>query len=205
MKKKPSASFLVSLIISTLILGGPMTLTTVANDSGSFFAGYSLNIKSDKLLAAGTDAVPRAPLEPASFRRSAELMLARFVGQEELTVGQLLRVRVMIDPAGQSINLVDAELTFSSSTLRLIQIDSDPSDFSLHLVSNKETGVASLIAMQPWPGIATSSVVADLVFMAQGSGPAEINFAPASSVLANDGFGTDVLKMASAINFTVNN
>jgi hypothetical protein len=109
----------------------------------------------------------------------------------------------MVDPAGQSINLVDAELNYSTSTLKLVEIDSSVADFYMNLISGKSTGAASIIAMQPWPGIATSSVVADLVFLALDSGRAEINFNQESMVLANDGYGTDVLSTTESASFLI--
>ena len=193
---------MVLLIIAMLVFSGPMKMIAAADDSDLFFATFSFITNNDKLPVPETETDSRLPAVVAGTS-TAELRFAALFNQENLAVGQEFRIRVMVDPAGQSINLVDAELYYSTSTLYLVEIDTTNSDFSLNLIGNTNLGTASLIAMQPWPGVATSSLVADLVFLSLAPGTAEVDFRPESTVLANDGYGTDVLKSAEAIDFII--
>jgi hypothetical protein len=184
------------------LFGEPMKMIAVADDGGSFFAGYSLFLNKEKLPQISLTDSPKSN-ETTNTDISTRFFFARFIVPGSPTVGQPIRIRAYVNPVGQSINLIKAEITYSTSTLRLTEIDSYVSDFSLNLISDIQTGSASIIAMQPWPGIATSSVVVDLVLMPLAAGPAEINFTPKSAAFANDGFGTEVFTVSEPVSFTI--
>lgn len=203
MKIKPSPCWLVSLIMVVILFGEPMKMIAVADDGGSFFADFSLLINKEKLPVTAVSVGTDGSAEQSETDVLTRLFFSRFVGFEDPAVGQIIRVRALVSPTGQSINLLNARITYSTSTLRLVEVDSNVSDFSLNLIGDQSAGSVSIIGMQPWPGIATSSVLADLVFMTIAAGQAEINFAPESSALANDGYGTEVFTAAEASSFIV--
>jgi hypothetical protein len=185
------------------LFGEPMKMIAVAQDSGSFFAGYSLFVNEEKFPAPAATYSSSEPSAGENIDILTRMFFARLIDQETPVAGQTIRIRALVDPIGQAINLVNADITYSTSTLRLVGIDSEVSDFSLNLIKDSRAGAVSVIAMQPWPGVASGSIVVDLVFLALKAGPAEIDFAPSSTAFANDGQGTEVVTSAEPANFII--
>jgi hypothetical protein len=68
------------------------------------------------------------------------------------------------------------------------------SPFPIHLTTQFATADFSrAVQVAPNPGITTSSTIAQLTFVALSPGVTTITISTSSLILANDGFGTDVL------------
>lgn len=112
-------------------------------------------------------------------------------------VGGNFNVSLVLNTKDVPINIVESELFFPPDKLQLaapsfgesiIQIWPTPPVFS------NVDGRVYLVGGKPSPGITTrKGVVLTLAFKVVGSGTGEIKFGPKSSVLANDGAGTDLL------------
>ncbi len=120
-------------------------------------------------------------------------------------VGGTLNVSLVLDTDDKAVNVIESELFFPPDKLQLaapsfgesiIQIWPTPP-----LFSNSE-GRVYLIGGKPSPGITTKNgTVLTLTFKVVSAGSGEIRFGKKSSVLANDGAGTDVLNSKTTASF----
>lgn len=110
-------------------------------------------------------------------------------------------VRVSTNPNGQAINAVGTVINFSTSTIKAINIDLTNSLCSLFIFNtiDNQTGQVNIMCGKPYPGINTESTIAEITFQRLNTATSSIAFDPSSMVLANDGFGTDVLKTLNNI------
>lgn len=121
-------------------------------------------------------------------------------------VGKTISVRVLVGSGGQSINAVDGSISFSNDTLSLVGIS--------------KSGIVNLWAQDPtfsnssgtanFQGVILSGysggggTVVTLTFKAKAVGAATVSISSGgSSVLLNDGNGTNVLSGTSGANFTI--
>jgi len=112
-------------------------------------------------------------------------------------VGSTFNLSVVLDTKGNSVNTAEIEILFPSDKIQLaspsvgqsiVQLWSAPPSFS-----NKE-GVVYFVGGIPSPGIITADgVVLTFTFRVIAPGDAEIKFGSRTSILANDGRGTDIL------------
>lgn len=108
--------------------------------------------------------------------------------------GQTFSVTVRADPEGQSINAVEASLTFDTSQLSVVSIAKTGSVFSLWTTEPTFSNSAGTIEFgggSPTP-FSSISTIAVITFRAVSEGTASVDFQNASA-LAADGLGTDVL------------
>ena len=120
-------------------------------------------------------------------------------------LGSTFDVSLIINTEGVPINTIEAELTFPPDKLQIanpslgksiVQIWASPPTFS-----NQE-GRIYFIGGIPTPGINTSEgIVQSFTFRVVSPGEAKISFGKNTSVLANDGLGTKVLKQTSPASF----
>jgi len=118
-------------------------------------------------------------------------------GSGAFLVGSTFNLSVVLDTKGNSINTAEIEIMFPpdkvqlaspSVGLSIIQLWPAPPSFS-----NKK-GQVYFVGGIPSPGIITSDgVVLTLTFRVVAPGDAEIKFGGRTSILANDGRGTDIL------------
>lgn len=122
-------------------------------------------------------------------------------GTGSFVLGSTFDVSVILNTQGASVNTVEAELAFPPKILQLVnpslgksivQIWASPPTYS------NEEGRIYLIGGIPAPGITTSEgIVQSFTFRVVSPGEAKISFGGQTSVLANDGLGTDVLKQVA--------
>ncbi len=113
-----------------------------------------------------------------------------------------IKLSIIVNPNDQSINTVLASLKYPKDDLEFLRTDKANSDFSIFLENNDEKkGILTIISLQPFPGIEKKANMIDLVFRPLKKGLVEIEFLKDSVVLANDGYGTNVLKEKSGISF----
>ena len=118
--------------------------------------------------------------------------------------GQTFTITVQADPKGDSINAVEAELSFDSSVLSVVSISKDGSAFSLWTTEPTFSNSAGTIAFgggSPTPFSSRSSLVS-ITFRTTGTGDGQVSFSDAS-VLAADGLGTDVVGNTPGATYTV--
>ncbi|NTW22401.1 hypothetical protein HGA34_02525 [Candidatus Falkowbacteria bacterium] len=155
-------------------------------------------------IMAGTQEI--APLGPAGddydYTRSASLSIEADL-PAAVTLGQTISVRLMVNPGESAINVAKASLAYTAETLTLVAIDGEDAPFSI--IFDNQTGIGELAVtgMQPAPGISAKAQVAELYFIAAAPGEARIDFLPGSMVLANDGYGSDVLASAQGTAFAI--
>ena len=120
-------------------------------------------------------------------------------------VGSTFELSIVLDTKGVAVNTVEIELLFPRDKLQvatpsvgqsIIQLWPAPPTFS-----NRE-GRIYFVGGIPSPGIVTSQgVILTLTFRVIAPGEGSIKFGEASSILANDGQGTDILGTAGAAFF----
>jgi len=106
---------------------------------------------------------------------------------------------LVVDPAGEEINTVSTEISYPVDKLSLLEINKDNSFCSLFVEDENDNinGKIKISCIKPFPGVDTLSNVVTLTFTTQATGTADLDLSPDSLVLANDGYGTDVLKAAT--------
>jgi hypothetical protein len=114
-------------------------------------------------------------------------------------VGDELTLDLVVDPAGEEINTVSTEISFPADKLFLENLDKGKSFCSFFVEEdiNNYTGKIKISCLAPFPGTDKMSNVVSLVFKKIKSGAADLSLATSSMVLANDGYGTNVLKNLS--------
>ncbi len=130
------------------------------------------------------------------YAHAATLRLSPAEGS--FVLGSTFDVSIILNTQGAAVNTVETELTFPPKILQLVnpslgrsivQIWASPPTYS-----NQE-GRIYLIGGIPAPGITTSEgIVQSFTFRVIAPGQAKIGFGARTSILANDGLGTDVLK-----------
>lgn len=120
-------------------------------------------------------------------------------------VGGTFDVSLILDTKDVPVNIIESELFFPPDKLQLAAPSFGESIIQMWptppLFSNEE-GRVYLVGGKPSPGINTrKGLILTLTFRVVSSGQGEIRFGKKSSVLANDGAGTDVLQTRLPISF----
>lgn len=136
--------------------------------------------------------IPRSDTNSAG---KAALFLSPATGT--FLVGSTFDLSIVLDTKGAPVNTLEVELEFPADKIQIanpsigrsvVQVWAAPPTFS-----NREGGVY-FVGGVPSPGIVTSDgVVLTLTFRVIAPGDGEIRFGKRTSVLANDGKGTDIL------------
>lgn len=110
--------------------------------------------------------------------------------------GDFLRLDLVVDPHEEEINAVGAEISFPAEKMSLIEMGKNDSfcSFFIEEKIDNQAGRAKISCSVPYPGIAKPGNVITLIFKKNGAGRAELSLRPEAEVLANDGYGTNVLK-----------
>jgi hypothetical protein len=122
-------------------------------------------------------------------------------------VGSIITARVVVRSGGQSINAVSGQIHFSNDTLTLVGVSKGSSIITLWAQDPTYSNSAGTLSFQ---GVTlngytgNSGTVVTLTFRAKASGVGTIDIASSgSSVLLNDGNGTDVLSDTNGASFTL--
>ena len=115
-------------------------------------------------------------------------------------------VIIKIYSGGEAINAAQAELYFNPAQMEITSIDTSNSLCLQNLFVEKkfdnEAGKISIVCGVPSPGFKnTSGEIARFTFHPKQTGEMEIAFGPETKVLANDGLGTDVLRMSTGASY----
>ena len=115
-------------------------------------------------------------------------------------------MKVLVNTDGATINTAAATIEFPTDLLQVMSVSESSSIFSLWVQNpafSNADGTITFTGGLPSPGYTgASGEVVSIVFMAKKQGTASIIFSN-SSVLQNDGFGTDVLTATEPATITI--
>ncbi len=125
----------------------------------------------------------------------------------DVSVGNILSVKVLVDTNGKVINSANGVIQFPSDLLDVLSISKSSSIFSLWVEDPKFSNSVGQITFNgglPNPGyIGNNGEIISIVFKAKKQGVASILFLDVA-VLANDGLGTDILSSKNSTSFNIN-
>jgi hypothetical protein len=161
-------------------------------------SSYSLRVKE-----ANLPQTARQPEEPTVKAKDRAAIVYFLSDRKRVRVGQRFRLDLVLDPGGQAVNVASLKVSFATDTLAFVGADYERSAFSLFLAENVIGNSVTVVTFQPSPGIATTSNVASLEFMAIGKGHSVVSYDGEPEILANDGFGTNVYSDKSDIDLII--
>lgn len=120
------------------------------------------------------------------------------------SAGQTFTATIQVVPGSDSINAVEAELSFDTNALSVVSVAKTGSAFTLWPVEPEFSNGAGTITFGGGhtAPITSQSTLLQVTFRASGEGDASVSFS-SGSVLAADGQGTDVLENSNGAVFTV--
>ena len=143
-------------------------------------------------------------ISSATHAKAAQLLLSPPTGTFQ--VGSTFDVGLFLDTQGQAVNLVDANLIFPPDTLQLVSPTLGQSIFSMWTaqpVFDNQKGLVKLSGGMPGGLTVSRGLITTLTFrVKQASSAAVIKFADDSTVMANDGVGTNILTNAQSAVYT---
>lgn len=147
---------------------------------------------------------PTFPVTTQAQTEGTQLFFSPAAGTN--LVGSTFDVSVLLNSQGQSINTVQVDISFPADKLRIVKPSSDKSLLAIWLeppVYSNVNGTAHLVGVIP-NGITTSSgLVSTITFEAINPGTAVVEIRSSSSVLANDGLGTQTLSGLGRATFSI--
>ena len=137
---------------------------------------------------------PIAPL-PIPLKRSIKKVSLMLIVPQSIVVhvGDFFPVTLELTATTTPVNTIDVSIAYPTSSVRLIAKDESVSPLAIHLVNPPPNNLSETTQIQPSPGIQSIATLAKFTFQALRSGTVTITIASSSRILANDGFGTDVL------------
>lgn len=166
-------------------------------------SSYSYRVK-DENLPKINPIMNNEAIQAKALATSSILSLVPALNQAAPDVGKKFIVDMVVNPGGQALNVVNATIKYSTSTLMLTQIDYSKSAFSIFLKERFSNNTATITGLQPSPGIRAKTNVVSFVFKVVGKGEANVEFSGDISTLANDGFGTNIFKEAENYTTLIN-
>jgi len=140
----------------------------------------------------------------AQTRPSASLFFAPISGT--YAIGETFNVGVRLSSPSESTNAAQGTISFPNDTLEVVRISHSGSIFTLWpqepAFSNTD-GTISFAGGLPNPGFkGESALIFTIGFRGKNRGQAKINFT-SGTILANDGFGTDITKLLGSGNYII--
>jgi hypothetical protein len=122
------------------------------------------------------------------------------------TEGQTFSVRVMVTSQAQAVNAVSATLSFPADKLQIVSVSKIGSILNLWVEEpaySNAKGTLSLEGVVPNPGFTgANGPVLTINFRVIALGTASLSF-PSGSLLANDGYGTNILRNRGTASYTL--
>jgi len=137
-----------------------------------------------------------------AFADAANLSVSPSSGS--YSAGQTFTATIQVDPAGDSVNAVEADLTFDKTVLSVVNVSKTGSVFSLWTTEPAFSNTAGTISFgggSPTP-FSSRSTLLTVTFRTLTNGTGAVAFGTASA-LAADGRGTDVLANKNGASYTV--
>jgi len=110
-------------------------------------------------------------------------------------------IKLKLFSGGEAINVVGVEIDYDPQIAKVLEINTTKSfcqrDFFIEKSIDNENGKVEIACMLPSPGFMESNgVIAELILQPLKSGKFILHFGKETQVLANDGLGTNVLRLA---------
>ncbi len=141
---------------------------------------------------------------PYFFAEAASLVLTPSAGT--FKVGETFEMKVLVSSQGEPINAISATVAFPKDKLEVISISKQNSKINFWVQEPSFSNTSGVVQMEGVilnPGFSGSNgQVLSLLFKAKSIGSADLRFS-SSSVLANDGAGTNVLKTFNTAQLTL--
>jgi hypothetical protein len=121
-------------------------------------------------------------------------------------IGEIFPMKIEISGIKTPINAVQADLSFDSSRLEIVDISTEDSFANIFIQKeiNNQEGYARLTGGLPNPGFFSDhGVFGTVFFKAKAPGVVKVAYLPSSIILANDGRGTDVLKDLTSVSYLI--
>ncbi len=121
-------------------------------------------------------------------------------------IGEIFPMKIEIAGIKTPVNAIQADLSFDSSKLELVDISTEGSFATIFIQKeiNNEGGYARLTGGLPNPGFFSDhGIFATVFFKGKEPGVVKVEYLPSSMVLANDGRGTNVLKDLSTVSYFI--
>lgn len=137
-----------------------------------------------------------------SVAHAADVLVSPSSGS--YSTGQTFTATIQVDPKGDSVNAVEAELTFNPSVISVVSVSKTGSVFSLWTTEPAFSNSAGTITFgggSPTP-FSNRSTLLTVTFRGAAEGTGTVSFGDASA-LAADGLGTDVLDASVGGNYTI--
>jgi hypothetical protein len=148
--------------------------------------------------------LPLLLLFPFAQVSAATLYLSPASGAH--TVGDVVTVTMLVNTEGQASNSVEAVLAYPTKFFEVVSISKFNSILSLWVEEpafSNSSGSITLSGGLPTPGYTgTAGKIVSVTFKAKTAGSASFIFS-SGSVRANDGLGTDLLRLSSGATFTI--
>ena len=120
--------------------------------------------------------------------------------------GQTFSARIMVTSQIQAVNAISATLSYPTDKLQVVSISKNSSILNLWVKEpsySNSAGTLSLEGIVLNPGfLGTNGPVLTVTFKVLGTGSATLKFS-AGSLLANDGYGADILKNRGTASYTL--
>lgn len=125
---------------------------------------------------------------------------------EKKKINEIFALPINFTELETTINLGQIDLIYDPSRLKLLDVTFKGSFAKIFVEKqiNNQKGFARIVGGLPNPGYKErSGLFATVYFQALGSGETEVEYAPSSLILANDGRGTNVIKSFPKIKFII--
>ena len=143
-------------------------------------------------------------ISPLHANASATLSLSPASGS--YVKNNTFAVSVNVNTNGQVVNAVTANLTFDTSKLAVVSISTSSSIITFWTGGPTYSNAAGTIYFAggvPNPGFSGTKLIVTITFKGTTLGSGGVAFAPGSSVLLNDGLGTNIFGSAIGGTYTV--
>lgn len=109
----------------------------------------------------------------------------------------LVTIDLVLEPGGEEVNAVETEIYFDSNQLEIAEINKEKTFCQFFVKEDTSiSGKIKLSCLAPYPGTKEISNVYTIVFKQKTVGETWLKLSADSLVLANDGYGTNILKEA---------
>ena len=168
--------------------------------SGSVYAlDPNLIVVNEDLLPEIVDNTQRIAYEVDQKTAALSFALAAETNDE---TGTTTKLAVIVDPGNTAVNTVSMCISYPTDNLKFIGVQNNDSAFAISFteIDDPIDGVLVIHYFQPYPGVILESNVTNLNFEIIGSGTSTVSFLEETMVLANNGYGTDVLGETHSFN-----
>ena len=138
----------------------------------------------------GAEIGERIPVQTTEKTASLDMEI-----ENQATTTDNFVLKISTNPNGQSINAIGTSVNYSPKEFKATKLNFDNSfcDLFIDKTIDNITGHVSIMCGKPYPGVDKESTIAEISFTRINKTSKNITFDTGSLVLANDGFGTDVL------------